>query len=143
MPLCKLKGIFSSHLTSIYILAAKVVPVEEHELDPVALVQSHEADQQQQDGSQTSGQLHRVHELCWCEERQRHLKLTGKETEIITDESKADHRLITDRVFVRGLVPPLVPEHFALRLQIYLHFPESHKLNVFWTIFGLESYCIY
>lgn len=53
-----------SHLTSIYILAAKVVPVEEHELNPVALVQRHQTDEQHQDGSQTSGQLHCVHQLC-------------------------------------------------------------------------------
>lgn len=53
-----------SHLTSIYILTAEVVPVEEHELNPVALVQRHQTDQQYQDGSQTSGQLHRVHQLC-------------------------------------------------------------------------------
>lgn len=52
-------------LTSIYILTPKVVSVEEHELDPVALVQRHQADQQQEDGAQTSGQLHRVHQLCW------------------------------------------------------------------------------
>lgn len=51
-------------LTSIYILTPKVVSVEEHELDPVALVQRHQADQQQEDGAQTSGQLHRVHQLC-------------------------------------------------------------------------------
>lgn len=52
-------------LTSVHVLAAEVVPVEEHQLDPVALVERHQADEQQQDGSQTSGQLHRVHELCW------------------------------------------------------------------------------
>ena len=40
-----------------------MVPVEEHELDPVALVQRHQADEQQQDGSQAAGQLHRVHQL--------------------------------------------------------------------------------
>lgn len=52
------------HLTSVYILTTKVVPVEEHELDPVALVQCHQTNQQHQDGSQTSGQLHCVHQLC-------------------------------------------------------------------------------
>lgn len=51
-------------LTSVCILTPKVVSVEEHELDPVALVQCHQADQQQEDGTQTSGQLHRVHQLC-------------------------------------------------------------------------------
>lgn len=59
---CKINEVLS-HLTSIYILATKVVPVEKHELDPVALVQRHQADQQQQDGAETSGQLHRVHQL--------------------------------------------------------------------------------
>ena len=53
------------YLTSIYILAAKVVPVEEHEFDPVALVQGHQADEQQQDGAQAAGQLHRIHQLRW------------------------------------------------------------------------------
>lgn len=52
-------------LTSIYVLTPKVVSVEEHEFDPVALVQRHQADQQQEDGAQTSGQLHRVHQLCY------------------------------------------------------------------------------
>lgn len=51
-------------LTSIYILTPKVVSVEEHEFDPVALVQRDQADQQQEDGPQPSGQLHRVHQLC-------------------------------------------------------------------------------
>lgn len=51
-------------LTSIYILTPEVVSVEEHEFDAVALVQRHQADQQQEDGAQTSGQLHRVHQLC-------------------------------------------------------------------------------
>lgn len=51
-------------LTSIYVLTPKVVSVEKHEFDAVALVQGHQADQQQEDGAQTSGQLHRVHQLC-------------------------------------------------------------------------------
>lgn len=50
-------------LTSIYILTPKVISVEEHEFDPVALVQRHQANQQQEDSAQTSGQLHRVHQL--------------------------------------------------------------------------------
>lgn len=52
-----------SHLTSVYILTAEVASVEEHELNSVALVERHQADEQHQDGSQTSGQLHRVHQL--------------------------------------------------------------------------------
>lgn len=58
-------GTDSGKITSVYVLAAEVVAVEEHELDPVALVQRHQADEQQQDGAQTSGQLHRVHQLGW------------------------------------------------------------------------------
>lgn len=52
-------------LTSVDVVAAKVVAIEEHELDPVALVEGHQADQQQQDGAQASRQLHRVHQLSW------------------------------------------------------------------------------
>lgn len=54
-------------LTSIHVVAAKVVPVEEHELNPVALVEGHQTHQQQQDHAQAPGQLHRVHQLCWRE----------------------------------------------------------------------------
>lgn len=50
-------------LTSVDVVAAEVVPVKEHELDPVALVESRQADQQQQDGTQASRQLHHVHQL--------------------------------------------------------------------------------
>lgn len=50
--------------TSIHILAAKVPPVEEHQLYLVAFVEGDEEDEQQQDRSQPSCQLHRVHELC-------------------------------------------------------------------------------
>lgn len=52
-----------SALTSVYILAAKVVPVKKHDLDPVALVESDKEDEQHQDGPQTARQLHRVHQL--------------------------------------------------------------------------------
>jgi len=40
-----------------------VVPVEEHELDAVTLVDGHQADEEQQDGAQTPRQLHGVHQL--------------------------------------------------------------------------------
>lgn len=50
--------------TSVHVLAAKVPPIEEHQFDFVALVEGDEADEQQQDRSQPSCQLHCVHELC-------------------------------------------------------------------------------
>lgn len=53
-----------SSFTSVHVLAAKVPPIEEHQLDFVALVEGDEEDEQQQDRSQPSCQLHCVHELC-------------------------------------------------------------------------------
>lgn len=64
-------------LTSINVLAAKVPPIEEHQLDLVTFVEGDEKDEQQQDGSQPSCQLHCVHELCWGQHTQarQYLKL--------------------------------------------------------------------
>lgn len=53
-----------SSFTSVHVLAAKVPPIEEHQLNFVALVEGDEEDEQQQDRSQPSCQLHCVHELC-------------------------------------------------------------------------------
>lgn len=51
--------------TSIYVFAAKVSPIEKHQLNLVAFVEGNEKDEKQQDRSQPSCKLHGVHELCW------------------------------------------------------------------------------
>lgn len=53
-----------SVFTSIHVLAAKVSPIEEHQLDLVAFVEGDEEDEQQQDRSKASCKFHCVHELC-------------------------------------------------------------------------------
>lgn len=55
---------FGTIITSIHVLAAKVLPIEKHQLDLVAFVEGDEEDEQQEDRSQPPCQLHRVHELC-------------------------------------------------------------------------------
>lgn len=57
---------FLSHrsLTAVHVLAAKVVPIKEHELNSVALVQGDQEDKQEKNGAQSTGQLDCVHELC-------------------------------------------------------------------------------
>lgn len=55
---------FGTVVTSIHILAAKVPPIEKHQLNLVAFVEGDEEDEQQKDRSQPPCQLHGVHELC-------------------------------------------------------------------------------
>lgn len=63
--MCFFRNVMSGPVvTSIHILAAKVPPIEKHQLDLVAFVEGDEEDKQQENRSQPPCQLHGVHELC-------------------------------------------------------------------------------
>lgn len=103
-------------LTSVDVVAAEVVAIEKHELDPVALVEGHQADQQQQDGAQATRQLHSVHQLSWEGWRDQRSEVSNtlgeRLQEVVPFQYKIPHKLSTEGPKIT------LDSHYGVREQI-------------------------